>query len=136
VFKKFRMPILHEVWIFDNSGISLINVKNDSCTGNSRVDPLLFSGILCAMESLSEETLNQITMNDLQLIILPISEPVQLFIVGLGHNHTKPEKIRQLLIDIYQDFWAEFSEIIPSWGGNLTPFTYFKDNIVENYFSL
>ena len=75
-------------------------------------------------------------MNDLQLVILPISEPVPLFLVGLGRNRTKPEKIRQLLVEIYKDFWEEFSEIIPRWGGNLSHFSYFKENIIDNYFCL
>ncbi|TFH31194.1 MAG: hypothetical protein E4G98_00565 [Promethearchaeota archaeon] len=83
---------------------------------------------------MSEESLHNIMMNDSQLIILPISEPLTLFLVALTSNQADPERVKTRLIEIYHEFWTEFAEILPPWSGNISIFSYFKDIIAENYF--
>ncbi len=134
VFKRRKLPLIIEIWIFNDSGLSLLNLKNSLCPEKSRVDPLLFSGILAAMEYISEESLHNITMEDSQLCILPISEPYSLFFVALTSNKAKPERVRAQLIEIYDAFWEEFKEILPTWSGNVSIFKYFEAHVSENYF--
>lgn len=136
LFRKKKSPKILEIWIFNNSGLLLVNVKNSRCIERQTVDPLLFSGILAAIECLSGESLNHIAMNDSQLTILPISEPHEMFLVALTTNKMKIEKVRTVLVEIYQAFWAEFKEIVPTWSGNLSIFEYFKDFIEKEYFCL
>ncbi|MHA1518686.1 MAG: hypothetical protein ACTSRK_00755 [Promethearchaeota archaeon] len=134
MFKRRKLPLIIEIWIFNDSGLSLLNIKNSLCPEKSKVDPLLFSGILAAMEYISEESLHNITMNNSQLCILPITEPFPLFFVALTSNKVKHKRVRAQLIEIYDAFWCEFKEILPSWSGNVSIFNYFKAHITENYF--
>lgn len=132
--KRSRTPRLIEMWIFNNSGLLLLNVQNQKIKKTQKVDPLLFSGMLAAMEFLSEKKLNHIAMNDLQLILLPITEPFPLFLVASTYKYINSRKVRNTLNEIYEQFISEFHEFLPHWSGNLSIFDYFQEKLQKKYF--
>ncbi|WP_457558645.1 hypothetical protein [Candidatus Harpocratesius sp.] len=135
IIKRSRIPKIIELWIFNNSGLLLLNTRNLNYSNTNKVDPLLFSGMLAAMEFISEKKLSHIAMNDLQLVLLPILEPIPLFLVALTYKYVKSRRVRAVLQEIYEEFIKEFNELIPHWNGNLSIFDYFQKRLTDKYFS-
>ena len=134
LLKHSKIPKIIEIWIFNNSGLLLLNARNSRIKKFQKIDPLLFSGMLAAMEFLSKKRLNHIAMNDLQLILLPVIKPFPLFLVASTYRYVSSRRVRNVLQEIYEEFSAEFQEILPYWSGNLSIFSYFQEKIINKYF--
>ena len=65
---------LMEVWIIDKSGLSLIPSRSPQIANKPTISPVLFSGFLTAVESLSAEAIDAIKMKDSKIMILPIQK--------------------------------------------------------------
>ena len=86
---------LWELWIIDKSGLALVHVRNKDVGEIQSISPILFSGVLSAVEVMAEKTLDAIKMKDSKIIVVPISDPVPITFVGRASIKTKDKSIRK-----------------------------------------
>ncbi len=125
---------LWELWIIDRSGLSLVHVKSSKIKSQQQVNPILFSGILTAVETLAAESIDAIKMKDSKIIIVPVKDPVKFSVVGRAKIKEKDGNVRKILYKIRDAFIMEFAEILQYWAGDQMLFNYFKDITEKLYF--
>lgn len=125
---------LWELWIIDRAGLALVHVKSDKIDSRQAVSPVLFSGILTAVETLAAEAIDAIKMKDSKIIIMPVKEPVKFFVVGRVKIKEKDANVRKIMAKIRDAFIMEFAEILNCWVGDQTIFNYFKEITEKLYF--
>ena len=116
---------LWELWIIDRSGLAFIHIRNPDIEGKPQVSPVLFSGILSAIETIATKTIDAIKMKDSKLVIVPETDPIPIFFVGRVGIKKKDKNVRKILKKIKEQFLKEYSEILPAWSGDQTIFQYF-----------
>lgn len=102
--------------------------------GKPQVSPVLFSGILSAIQTIASKTIDAIKMNESKIVIVPETNPVPIFFVGRVSIKKKDKNVRKILSKIKDQFLEEYSEILPSWSGDQAIFEYFIDMCKERFF--
>ena len=122
-----------EIWIINKAGLTLLHVKSPKYRNKQTVNPILFSGILSAVETIAAESLHSIKMNDSKLVIFPNDDLDKLFIVARVLMKDKENNVIKTLKKINITFLEEFKEILSAWSGDQTIFRYFQDKCIEEY---
>ncbi|MHA1602295.1 MAG: hypothetical protein ACTSVU_06960 [Promethearchaeota archaeon] len=122
-----------EIWIINKAGLTLMHAKSSKYKNKQTVNPILFSGILSAVETIAAESLHSIKMNDSKLVIFPNDDPSKLFIVARVLMKDKENNVLKILKKINIDFLEEFKEILSSWSGDQTIFHYFQNKCIEEF---
>ncbi len=125
---------LWELWVIDRAGLSLVHIRGPEAVNRQIISPILFSGILSAVETIAAESIDAIRMKDSKILILPVNEPVSFFVVGRAKFKEKDANIRKILYKIRDAFIMEFGEILSSWVGDQTIFNYFTEITEKLYF--
>ena len=113
-------PFLQEIWIIDAGGIVLYHQSLES-----RIDPVLFGGIITALNKVGEQIFKDyfqsIQIGQYKYSIIHCSQTDLLFI-GLSNKDTKDEHVRKYLEKIHALFLQKYCGILTSWTGNLEIF--------------
>ena len=123
---------LQELWIINKNGLPYLSVQSKDIVEG--INPMIFSGFMSAVQNLAEDSIDAIKMRNSKIMIVPVKEPIPFFVIGRAKTKEKDSAIRKQLGKIRDMFLAEFSVIIPTWEGDLTFFTYFKNQITEQFF--
>lgn len=125
---------LWELWIIDKSGLYLVHIRNPNFSDKMTVSPVLFSGILSAIETMAAKTIEAINMSDSKILILPQQSPISIFFVGRVAIKKKDKNVLKLLEKIKTLFLAEYAQILPTWSGDQAIFDYFIEICREKFF--
>ncbi len=125
---------LWELWIIDRSGLALVHIRHKMMLDKQSVSPVLFSGILSAIETMATKTIDAIKMKDSKIVIYPETDPVPIFFVGRVNIKKKDKNVRKLLEKIKEIFIGEYKQILPSWSGDQAIFDYFIDICIDKFF--
>ena len=123
---------LQELWIINKNGLPYLSVQTKDIVEG--INPMIFSGFMSAVQNLAEDSIDAIKMRNSKIMIVPVKEPIPFFVIGRAKTKEKDGAIRKQLGKIRDMFLDEFSIIIPTWEGDLTFFTYFKNKITEQFF--
>ena len=123
---------LQELWIINKNGLPYLSVQSKDIVEG--INPMIFSGFMSAVQNLAEDSIDAIKMRNSKIMIVPVKEPIPFFVIGRAKTKEKDGAIRKQLGKIRDMFLDEFSIIIPTWEGDLTFFTYFKNKITEQFF--
>ena len=123
---------LQELWIINKNGLPYLSVQSKDIVEG--INPMIFSGFMSAVQNLAEDSIDAIKMRNSKIMIVPVKEPIPFFVIGRAKTKEKDNSIRKQLSKIRDMFLDEFSIIIPTWEGDLTFFTYFKNQITEQFF--
>lgn len=122
---------LLEIWIIDKSGLSLVHTRSEHIADKPAISPVLFSGFLTAVESVSAESIDSIKMKDSKIMILPVQKPSKFFVVGRARMKEKDNNLRKIMQKIAEEFIEEFGVLISSWNGDHQIFAFFHENIAK-----
>ncbi len=123
---------LQELWIINKNGLPYLSVQSKGLVEG--INPMIFSGFMSAVQNLAEDSIDAIKMRNSKIMIVPVKEPIPFFVIGRAKTKEKDGAIRKQLGKIRDMFLDEFSIIIPTWEGDLTFFTYFKNRLTEQFF--
>ena len=123
---------LQELWIINKNGLPYLSVQSKDIVEG--INPMIFSGFMSAVQNLAEDSIDAIKMRNSKIMIVPVKEPIPFFVIGRAKTKEKDNAIRKQLGKIRDMFLDEFSIIIPTWEGDLTFFTYFKNQLTEQFF--
>jgi predicted regulator of Ras-like GTPase activity (Roadblock/LC7/MglB family) len=124
---------LLELWLINQSGLPYAHVQNDDISDSSQIANL-FSGFLSAVESIAADKIDAIKMKDSKILIYPIKEPIQMFVVGRAKVKVKDAQIRKLLKKVKDSFAEKFGDILSSWFGDQSIFSFWCKEIKKEYF--
>jgi len=121
-----------EVWIVSQAGLTLLHVQNPKVEIKQSVDPILFAGLITAVENMASSSLNSIKMQDSKLMMIPVStSEIRFTLICRAKSGDKDKSLRKSLDRVIEGFIQDFSEILPAWNGDQTIFTYFADVVDE-----
>ncbi len=114
------MPLVDEFYIIADSGLCYYSKSR-----RKEIDKTLFSGLLTALNSLSEQiaskSIDSLVLQNEKYIISKLEH--LMFIVRTGPK-TKDSEVRKVLAEMEQIFLQAFSpkELETNWDGNLNKF--------------
>lgn len=121
-----------EVWIVSQAGLTLLHVQNPKVNIKQTVDPILFAGLITAVENMASSSLNSIKMQDSKLIMIPVStDEIRFTLICRAKSSDKDKSLRKLLDRVINRFTQDFREILPAWNGDQTIFHYFESVVHE-----
>ncbi|QEE16391.1 hypothetical protein DSAG12_02221 [Promethearchaeum syntrophicum] len=123
---------LEELWIINKNGLPYLSAKSKDI--GEGINPMIFSGFMSAVQNLAEDSIDAIKMRNSKIMIIPVKKPIPFFVIGRSKTKEKDSAIRKQLQKIRDMFLEEFSIIIEKWEGDLTFFTYFKNQLEEQFF--
>ncbi len=125
---------LQELWIINKNGLPYLSVQSKEIMEGEGINPMIFSGFMSAVQNLAEDSIDAIKMRNSKIMIVPVKEPIPFFVIGRAKTKEKDGSIRKQLGKIRDMFLDEFSIIIPTWEGDLSFFTYFKNRLSQQFF--
>ena len=130
-----RLVKIMEVWIVSQAGLTLLHVQNPKVEIKQSVDPILFAGLITAVENMASSSLNSIKMQDSKLLMIPVStDEIRFTLICRAKSSDKDKNLRKMLDRVIGQFIQDFREILPTWNGDQTIFHYFQAVVQENCF--
>jgi len=120
-----------EVWIVSQAGLTLLHVQNPKVEIKQSVDPILFAGLITAVENMASSSLNSIKMQDSKLLMIPVSDGIRFTLICRAKSNDKDKNLLKILDRVISHFIQDFREILPAWNGDQTIFHYFVDVVSE-----
>ena len=122
-----------EIWIVSQAGLTLLHVQNPDPKVQIKqsVDPILFAGLITAVENMTSSSLSSIKMKDSKLLMIPVSNGIRFTLICRAKSSDKGKNLRKVLDRVIERFIIDFNEILPTWNGDQTIYHYFKDVVNE-----
>ena len=120
-----------EIWIVSQAGLTLLHVQNSKVQIKQSVDPILFAGLITAVENMASSSLSSIKMQDSKLLMIPVSNGIRFTLICRAKSGDKDKNLRKVLDRVIDQFIQDFSEILPTWNGDQTIYHYFIDIVKE-----
>jgi hypothetical protein len=119
------MVTFKELWLMTPEGAMLFHLNKVQDT----INPNLFTGFFSAIYMMSEESIEAINMKESKIMILPVKEPIRMYVIARCAAKDKDKDIKKELAKIRDLFLASYSEILKNWDGNVSQFEPFASKI-------
>lgn len=119
------MVTIKELWLMTAEGSMLFHISKVQ----DNINPNLFTGFFSAIYMMSEESIEAINMKESKIMILPVKEPIKLYVIARCNSKDKDKDIKKELAKIRDLFLATYSETLIKWDGNVSQFEPFASKI-------
>ncbi|MCK5346804.1 MAG: hypothetical protein KAR20_25525, partial [Candidatus Heimdallarchaeota archaeon] len=103
-----------EIWIVSQSGLTLLHVQNPKVHIKQTVDPILFAGLITAVENMASSSLNSIKMQDSKLLMVSVFRDIRFTLICRAKSGDKDKNLRKPLDRVIERFIQDFREILPT----------------------
>ena len=107
------MVTFKELWLMTPEGSMLFHQSKVQ----DNINPNLFTGFFSAIYMMSEESIEAINMKESKIMILPVKEPIKMYVISRCSSKDKDKDIKKELMKIRDLFLATYTDVLQNWDG-------------------